>query len=369
MASNAMAFRTYTVYDGMGVSTFYYVNSWFRSPRKAGSRELNLQPQSHFFIRRTCARTTTAGFAFPVPFDAEQSCVPSLDSTLPPWSDVHNVALARFTGKVKKNRASLGVTVASYKQSRDMIVDRTNKLLTPFKKAEQRVRKMTPRQRRRAAVEDRASDILEGMFGWAPLIQDVQQSLKTLAQPIPEGWISGRHKAAYQLKQQQIGTAAYNYTDLTSGWLSETINAKVKSVNPNLWLLNQLGLLNLPGVAWDLVPWSFVVNMFTNAAQMINSVTDFVGVDFEGINVTRSSQLERQRFHWPNPPPIGFPTKGNARATILEVERYRWLTGEVPPPTFQLRVPEMNLGLAVIGWALISQRIGRINSLLGLTNR
>jgi hypothetical protein len=58
-----------------------------------------------------------------------------------------------------------------------------------------------------------------------------------------------------------------------------------------LYLLSQLGLANPAAVAWELVPFSFVVDWFTDAGTFINSFTDFLGC-----SVTNSYQVHILKF-------------------------------------------------------------------------
>jgi hypothetical protein len=55
------------------------------------------------------------------------------------------------------------------------------------------------------------------------------------------------------------------------------MSATVQVTNPNMFLANQLGFLNPALVAWELVPFSFVVDWFVNVGAVISSMTDFMG--------------------------------------------------------------------------------------------
>jgi hypothetical protein len=106
------------------------------------------------------------------------------------------------------------------------------------------------------------------------------------------------------------------------------------------------------------------VNMFTNMGQMVNSITDFVGVTILSSSTTKTSSIVRSDYmagdRWGGSP-------GSSRTLVHEKQRIRDLG--LPSPKFMMRVPELNVELAVIACSLILQRIGRLNMLLGYAPR
>lgn len=305
------------------------------------------------------------GFAFRgAPTDASQLLFSMDDSA--DMARLTNEALARFTGKVRKHNASLGVTLGSFGQSRDMIIDRTRKIALMLERPINSAKKLSKKAKRRAVLRDRASDFLEGEFGWVPLVEDIQKSFGALGRSPPDGWIHATARGAYRTGYSNIGMPyGYNRIVQDSGEISCTVGAKVLIDNPNVFLANRLGLLNLPGVAWDLIPWSFVVNMFTNMGQMVNSMTDFVGVTLSNGSSTRTSSITRQDVCFAGTAPGQVKTVGSARSIIHEKLRIRTLG--VPTPTFQFRAPELNMELAAIAISLILQKMNRLNRLFGAT--
>lgn len=100
-------------------------------------------------------------------------------------------AYERFNSALKSDEAQLAVSLAEYHQARDMIVKRVVQL-TSFANA---VRKLQfgkastilgtskiPRALKdwRTTSRDFGSNVLEYHFGWAPLVQDIGNAVKTL---------------------------------------------------------------------------------------------------------------------------------------------------------------------------------------------
>lgn len=291
---------------------------------------------------------------------APQAASLSRDSQLPPnfdWAPQETRARARFDGKLRYGSASLGVTIASWRQSHDMIVKRFGTLTKSLDRVTLRLAKdkRLLRQLRRKR-EPLAGQVLEGEFGWAPLVQDVKAAVSTVIQHgvPPERvrvsdlayWKESR-KWSPQWRQDWEGVSRLTY------------KADVIITNPHLWMANRAGLLNLPGVLWDLVPWSFVANMFGNFNQLISSFTNECGIEIYGHDVTRTvKMITIDEFQYPqfwNPP--------LTRSQLFWKARTRTL-GSAPPISLQLKVPDFDWNLAVIASALVVQRIKTLNNLI-----
>lgn len=271
------------------------------------------------------------------------------------WTDLENQAYARFQGKLRKGSASLGVTAASWRQSRDMIVNRMNHTrrtldssiaaLEGNKGALKRLRKER---------EPLAGQVLEYEFGWAPLVSDLKAALTTVCDAVPDEWITSRASGVVMVTLPS--TSSFRGT--WDGKCRITYNARVAISNPNLWLLNRMGLINPGVVAWDLIPWSFVVNMFVNVNTMISSVTDEVGLSFSDRNITKSSLLGLEIL---DRSPSNY--QDSAFTRILKKTKDRSIGGSLAP-SLTVKLPSLNWELAVIASSLVVQRIKKINQLI-----
>lgn len=61
----------------------------------------------------------------------------------------------------------------------------------------------------------------------------------------------------------------------------------VQISNPNLYRANQLGIVNPLSVAWELTPWSFLVDWFVNVGDCIGAMSDLFGVQLVDPYTTR----------------------------------------------------------------------------------
>jgi hypothetical protein len=291
-----------------------------------------------------------------------------------------NEALARFDGKLRAGHADLGVTLGSWKQSCDMIAKRAQQATRSLDRAHRRlserlnnsnrleaIRKVRNRHRRDSKwigdnqyLETPANLVLEGEFGWLPLFEDAKKALTVMTKPIPNGRVTARAKG--YVDSDVITQDTYNNVrDRYLGRRQVTLCANVSVESPNIWLANQLGLLNLPGVAWDLVPWSFVVNMFSNMGQIMNGFTTYYGLSLKDVSTTKSCKVIHDR--WTEPWRYVNDNTRGWRSTNVLTHRKRTV-GTLPRPTFAFKMPELNLELAVIAVSLAIQQVSRITRLL-----
>lgn len=283
------------------------------------------------------------------------------DALRPPgwsWSAMDNEALAKFDGKLKYGGASLGVTVASWKQSRDMIVNRCGQLTKKLDRVISKLERNRRKQRKlKSTKEPLAGQVLEGEFGWKPLIQDIQAAMgSAFEHAIPSTTCRARARRVIMQSSNTGGNPSRRMT--WDGRAMVSISAKVEISNPNLWIANRLGLINLPGIIWDLIPWSFVVNMFTNMGYLVNSVTSQVGLKISNKSVTRSAEIGREEYVYS---PGGQPGPGFAR--LISTSRDRTL-GSFPTASLEYRIPDLNWELAAIAASLVVQRVRRLDNLI-----
>lgn len=323
------------------------------------------------------------GFQYPgaPPFNGSDAVV-ARDQFPPTYFDTFGIrnrliaaARGKLDAKLRHGKADLGVTLGSWRQSWDMIAKRGRQAATSLERVTRRLerdRHATGRIRAHRRIRDRNRDqsrfrgdnnyletpanlVLEGEFGWLPLFADAANAFGVMTKPLPNGWVTGRARLAIFDSVESLGNP---YTLQTwSGSAKCTIACNVRVDNPNLWLANMLGLLNAPGVAWDLVPWSFVVNMFTNLGQIANSFTSHYGLEFENISTTNSVEFLIEELK-------RYSGNGSPSRTNNLVKRKVREGGAIPSPPLIFRMPELNLELALIGVSLAIQQVSRITRLL-----
>ncbi len=203
-------------------------------------------------------------------------------------------ARTKWIDKMSDSAESL-VNLAERRQSMSMISNRALQLARFTRKIRQfdlvgaghelglgNPRAAKRRVERSLKVKERsktASNLwLEYHFGWSPLISDIGNACSLLSSPIKD--------VPYKVSAVRRWTTVRNWGDSqTTGYgrhqscASVRIGGSFKVTNPNLFLANRLGMLNPAGVAWELVPFSFVIDWFVNVSDFLGQWTDLAGVE------------------------------------------------------------------------------------------
>jgi len=207
---------------------------------------------------------------------------------------------------------------------------------------------------------------LELVFGWFPLLAEIEATAKLLANmAIPGVYVNGKASTAFMPDKRLFPTQQGTLTVRSDGVQSCTIATAVKVTNPNLHLADKAGFANLPLVAWDLVPWSFVANMFGNFNQVIGSFTDFAGLSFGTVSVTHTTKgvcdhdYRGSASAFPDP-----ATRPNGHSAAFMKKKVRTVGGYPPRPRLVFQLPSVNTFTVTTGLALITQKVGTIGKLL-----
>lgn len=356
----------YPVGDAEYVS-YYYYQDWVRSPVVAGKLQLRSNPWS--LQVQLSHRTNTHGGG-PAPFMFVSFASTTNDPVILRAREVAESDLrGTLARRIKdKNVGSLGVSFASSAQSIGMLRGSATRLIGIFEAAERfyrttRGRKRLKRFRRLylRGAQPTAGLVLEGFFGWVPALQDFYSAAQTLANPWPPtSWVSASRR--WNVGTQTISKVLSPYSKSTETWSAtghSTYATGVQVSNPNLWVANKLGILNPFQVAWDLVPWSFLVNMVSNMGQVMGSLTDFAGLAFTDSSLTTGLFMQQGYVSDYRDPRPG----ASASAAGTQTVKIRGRKVGVSPPGVvpYFRWPEWGVGTAAIVGSLLIQQTSRLS--------
>lgn len=220
-----------------------------------------------------------------------------------------NKSWAELIDSVRSGPASLGVAFAEWGESFTMIANRAiglSRAADALRKGKFRYflreLRVKPLRKHRNWVRNRADEAsglwLEYSFGWKPFTQDIYDGCQVLAKPLPGGRAYGRGKQdfTYQYSQGSAGLQLY-----ATGYHRVQQGGEFYVTNPNEYLLQQLGLHNPLTIAWEIVPFSFVVDWAFDVGSFLGGFTDMAGLTIVNpyySRTTRYRNLVSMRYNW-----------------------------------------------------------------------
>lgn len=264
-------------------------------------------------------------------------------------------ASSAFTGDM----ASFGESLAELTETGKMIYKRAEQVVSianalkkrNFGRLESILHgELPPSVTRVKKGKELANGWLELEFGWKPLIQDVYAAVDAYRSSIVKGKLVtslGMKQGYYGPVKSMDVKGAGRYADYIENDMTPRVKSKAYGVvqNPSLFTLNQLGLANPALLAWQLLPFSFVVDWFLPISQILGVMTNRIGLSQYAVCVVS----ERGSMSMWRCDPVWSGTKYVTRNVFYSV------------PTDITRVSPRSLGLwhAATATALIRQVFGR----------
>lgn len=130
-------------------------------------------------------------------------------------------------------------------------------------------------------------------YGVKPLAEDIYNGMDVFQRPLPceriavsasSGPVS---KIIWDRGYEQSVCHTHNAV------VRYRASADVSVTNPNLWLMNKMGLINPVQWANEAIPFSFVVDWFSNLSQVIGQLTAY-----SGLSITNSLLSKRGTFNY-----------------------------------------------------------------------
>ncbi len=194
-----------------------------------------------------------------------------------------NKAYSRFVDVALGESASWGTTIAEGREALEMIGDRAIRLRRAYKNLRRgefrdflRELSVKPKRKHKSVLRTSAGEAsglwLEYWFGWSPLAGEIYQSTIALTAAKTEG--SHFATAWRGLDGSESGPGTLR---TETGKYFVKIGANVRYDNQDVMLATQMGLTNPLAIAWELVPFSFVVDWFTGVGNVLGARSDFYG--------------------------------------------------------------------------------------------
>lgn len=240
-----------------------------------------------------------------------------------------NRAYEKFVEKIHSS-AELAMMFAERREACDGIIQRVGTLRRAwlelrrgnFKKFLKTL-DVPPKRKHRGLVRVRAKQAsaywLEYWFGWSPLVNGIYDAVSLLDSPYPSFRVVavGGNRLTGKMSDWQ----PYDHLNLVR------IQADVSVANEMLYRASQFGVVNPAVIAWELVPFSFLVDWFIPIGRYLQSYTDFVGLDLQ--NAFHTKFTKGTGSYWYPAQNTGYGRLRTSTKSVF-VERIMGVPGFVP---------------------------------------
>lgn len=265
--------------------------------------------------------------------------LPSFNSAL------HNKALRKLIDRAEVDINNIAQDFVQFRQTTDMVASTASRIyrsVSALRKgniplAHYHLIHGTPRHnpisKRLSASKPLASNWLELQYGWKPLLQDIEGSMRSLAHYVQDRPFIRTVRVSANSEDQiswpvEFRNQASDGTGIPAAWpaighgyrLTQCTSRLVVrfSLQDNLKaLMSQTGFTSPVNLAWEILPYSFVVDWFLPVGPYLESfsafegmifldgsrtsfqrVTDFAGVSFNGGLVRSPTYTSRVRARY-----------------------------------------------------------------------
>lgn len=283
-----------------------YSRTWTgsRTPRFGSLRKGQLPVNAH----SVSLQTTSIG---PMVFDEENKISHDTDGRLTTvlwfWSGAsvptHNakaesIALSRLIQNASIAGQNLALDIVEIDQTMDMVVGNIHRIVravkavkrgNPRQAAKELFRNHNPRYRRKGGVSPTKSlsqNWLELQYGWKPLIQDVFWAMDALSKKNFSERVVTRTTASASMKSTVTSTLIHPSFTLPAG--TRVVNSRTSCKFGLDWVLDsravsllaQAGFMNPIDLAWEILPFSFVVDWFLPLGPYFEQLSAWCGLSF-----------------------------------------------------------------------------------------
>lgn len=267
------------------------------------------------------------------------------------WASLENRNLKKIFDQLSYGKGNLAVDLAESRQTIQMIKNVTSvrKMVQQFSREVLKPQKGLAASKRLKYASDRW---LEYRYGWLPFVNSTYELLRTLSKRVDNKtqFVTLRSRSSWENSGQFATTLPGAYGALT-GFRTEKQSVKselcgVYRARTSLELYDFTSL-NPLGIAWELVPYSFVVDWFVNIGETMELWENYIkfahlwrggyrtNVWREDVFYSTSVNTSSPIPYWPNGQPITGTRYQNSevrRCRRIWAAKDRTYLGSLPTP-------------------------------------
>ncbi len=220
------------------------------------------------------------------------------DLDLAPFSPQREAeALAKVYGRLQRNRVEVGLAVAEIRQTVNMLAKHSIQLLSLLQ-AVKRGQFSNQLKHNFGLVKKRGArgvhqQFLEYQYGWKPLMSDIHDTYSALTNRLTDlMYLNARGKVEESFDETVVYDQWHHLGFNEFGWVrversvssKRTHRAKLfgKLSNELTAGFEKYGLSNPLSLAWELIPWSFVLDWWIPVGNVLSSLSAHAGLEFIG---------------------------------------------------------------------------------------
>lgn len=214
-------------------------------------------------------------------------------------SSCNNVAIQKLLDSIKGQKVNVAQVYAERKMTADLIGSSAVRIANSFMQlrkgdikeafralkstvSRDKAKKFNSEYAQRRGGNAIASAWLEGVYGWTPLLQDIIGSAE---------WLASKQVEEIRVTAKAHKKLLHDTTSVRSGLIGKQISQStyVYDISYGVWFKSsgaalasviESGILNPATIAWELTPWSFVVDWFIPIGNYINTLDATIGLTF-----------------------------------------------------------------------------------------
>jgi len=199
---------------------------------------------------------------------------------------LYNATYEKLRSKMYDS-AGWGVDIVEFHQTESLIVNSAKTLLAGARKIKKldfvgaaKVFGSSVKPPGASVHKSFANNFLAFHFGVEPLMADIHDGLKVLSNPLNAFTAVRARTHDFYEDDGIVNYGSWHHHNVWDTKVFVTQSARVTGIkSPGIHLAEQFGIVNPLSLAWEVVPFSFVVDWFANVGDYLRQFSDFAGLD------------------------------------------------------------------------------------------